>query len=404
MPSDSTHKINVTTAIIIGMNAMIGAGIFSLTCALSSQVGPAGILTYIFSFAAIWFMAQSLARVAYLYPKEGSFYTYSKQWGGHKLGLLAAGAYFVGPLIAMGLLCKITGVYLHNLIPSISANTLGLMILCILTIGNVMGLALSQLGQYILIVCTVFPLLAIIIMCLSKINFSNLLPFMPYGPLSVFTTTKIAVFGFFGFECTASLFNVLENPEKNISKALTGSLLIVGIIYFLFISSMILSIPMSIFTSNPNITIPEALRTIFPNNTFILHCINISILSAMIGTIHSMIWTSSELMLSYYTFLDISFLKTPTFRKYITKKAMVLFVGFVILTSYTTIQNYDVFFSLTAITMLFAIITSIISLLFLKSEWKSGQNITTILGLVLGLIIFSVAVETLVENVIKIIG
>lgn len=404
MPSDSTHKISVATAIIIGMNAMIGAGIFSLTCALSSQVGPAGILTYLFSFAAIWFMAKSLARVAYLYPQEGSFYNYTKQWGGHKLGLVAAGAYFVGPLIAMGLLCKITGIYLNHMIPCISAENLGLITLAVLITGNIMGLVLSQLGQYILIVCTVFPLVATTAMCLTKIDFANLTPFMPYGPLSVLATTKIAVFGFFGFECTASLFNVLKDPEKNISKALTGSLLLVGIIYFLFITSIILSIPISVFTTSPDITIPDALRTIFPDNTFILHCINLSILSAMVGTIHSMIWTSSELMLSYYKFLNIPCLKTPTFRTYITQKTMVLFVGAVILASYLCIESYDVFFSLTAVMIIFAIITSIVPLLFLKKEWKSGQNITTILGLLLGLVIFAVAVETLIKNVIKIIS
>lgn len=404
MSSASTQKISVATAIIIGMNAMIGAGIFSLTCALSSKVGPAGLITYVFSFLAIWFIAKSLARVAYLYPQEGSFYTYTKQWAGHTLGLIAAGAYFVGPLIAMALLCKMTGVYLNALFPSISAYSLGIITLAILIAGNLMGVVLSQLGQYILIVCTVFPLIATIAMCLSKINLANLTPFMPHGPLSILTTTKIAVFGFFGFECTASLFNVVENPEKNISKALTGSLLIVGFIYFLFIGSIILSIPLSVFSDNPNITIPDALRTIFPNNTFILHCINFSILSAMIGTIHSMIWASSELMFSYSKFLNISTLKSPAIRSLLTQRTMVVICGTIILLSYIFIDSYDVFFSLTSVAIIFAYITSMVPLLLLKSEWKSGQNVTTILGLILGLVIFAVAVETLIENVIKIIS
>lgn len=404
MSSASPQKISVATAIIIGMNAMIGAGIFSLTCALSSKVGPAGLITYIFSFLAIWFIAKSLARVAYLYPQEGSFYTYTKQWAGHNTGLIAAGAYFVGPLIAMALLCKMTGLYLNAIFPNLSAYALGITTLFILITVNLMGIILSQLGQYILIICTVFPLIATIAMCLSKINIANLSPFMPHGPFSVLATTKIAVFGFFGFECTASLFNVVENPEKNISKALTGSLLIVGLIYFLFIGSIILCIPLSVFSNNPSITIPDALRTIFPNNTFILHCINFSILSAMIGTIHSMIWASSELMLSYSKFLNISSLKNSTLQLLSTKRVMVLICGVIILLSYIFINSYDVFFSLTSVVIIFAYITSMVPLLLLKNEWKSGQNVTTVLGIILGLIIFAVAVETLIENVIKIIS
>ncbi|MBI2352909.1 amino acid permease [Candidatus Dependentiae bacterium] len=398
MSSHSTKKINTTTAIIIGMNAMIGAGIFSLTCALASHVGPAGIITYLFSFLAIWFMANSLARVAYLYPQEGSFYIYAKQYGGHSWGLFVAGSYISGMLMAMGLLCKFSGIYLHQSFPQMSAYLLGLITLFVLTIANLLGLVLSQWGQYLLIICTVFPLLTTTALCLSKINFANLSPFIPYGPLSIITTTKIAVFGFFGFECTTSLFNILENPEKNISKAVTGSLLAVGIIYFLFILSMILSIPMTVFQSNENITITDALRTIFPHNTFILHCINFSIISAIIGTIHSMIWASSELLLSYVKFLNI------TTNRFISHRAIVIFIFFIILLAYIVIENYEIFFSLIAVLVIFSIIASIVPLLLLKNEWKSGKNIYTIIGLLLGLVIFSVAVETLVKNVIKIIS
>ena len=89
MSTSNNQKIGVVTATIIGMNAMIGAGIFAVPATLASCVGPAGILTYVFVIIAVWFMAQSLARVAQLYPQEGSFYTYTKQWAGHVGGLIA---------------------------------------------------------------------------------------------------------------------------------------------------------------------------------------------------------------------------------------------------------------------------------------------------------------------------
>lgn len=399
MSSNSSHKIDVGTAVIVGMNAMIGAGIFSIASLLSSKVGPAGILTYLFAFAAVWFMAKSLARVAFLYPQEGAFYTYAKQWGGHYLGLLSAGAYLVGLLIAMGLLCKVAGLYLNEIFPSLSAYNLGLIALALLVIGNIMGVVLSQAGQYILIICTVFPLVTTTIMCLSKMDLANLTPFMPYGPLNIIEATKTAIFGLFGFECTASLFNVVKNPEKNVPKALTYSLLMVGIIYLLFISSIILSIPLVTFTLNPDITIPEALRTIFPNNNLILQCVRLSILSAIIGTVHSMIWSSSELMLSYFKFMNIPTLKKAISKNWLNQKVTVLIAGSAILSSYLFINNADVFFSLTAVTIIFALITSMIPLLKLPSEWKSGQNITTILGIVTALVIFAVALQTLTQHV-----
>lgn len=404
MSSNSSQKIGVRTAVIIGMNAMIGAGIFSIASLLSSKVGPAGILTYLFAFAAVWFMAKSLSRVAYLFPQEGSFYNYAKQWGGHNLGLISAGAYLIGLLIAMGLLCKVAGLYLHEIFPTVSAYHLGLIALVILVLGNIMGVVLSQAGQYILIVCTVFPLITTTVMCLSKANFANLTPFMPYGPYNILEATKTAIFGLFGFECTASLFNVVQDPEKNVPKALTYSLMMVGFIYLLFICSIILSIPLVTFTLNPDITIPEALRTIFPENTFILQCVRLSILSAIIGTVHSMIWSSSELMVSYFRFLRIPAIKMALSKNLINQKITVLIAGSAILSSYLFISNADMFFSLTAVTIIFAIITSIMPLLQIKSEWKSGQNIITLLGVGTGLTIFAVALVTLSQNVITVMS
>lgn len=400
MSTGSLKKIGVTTATIVGMNAIIGAGIFSMTCSLASGVGPAGILSYLFAFFTVWFIAQSVARAAYLWPQEGSFYTYARQWGGHTVGLLAASAYIFGFLIAMALLCKIAGVYLHSVFPVYSATDLGLMTLLILIGLNVMGMALSQIGQYILIVFTVFSLLATTALCLTKIDLNNLIPFMPCGPWSILQGTRVAIFGLFGFECVTSLVNIVENPEKNVPKALQYSLLLVGIIYLLFISSIILSVPLSVFTQNENVTIAQALQTLFPDNNFILHLITFSILSAIIGTIHSMIWAGSELVVSFTKIIKTQCPAMPV----LNQKIAVLFCGLVMLLCFMTVTNIDLFFTLTAIGLIFSFMTTMIALLFQPSEWKSGQNIKTILGLITATIIFGISIQKLVEGMVTLLS
>ena len=400
MSTENSHKIGVGTATIIGMNAMIGAGIFSITSMLASKVGAAGILTYLFAFFAVWFIAQSIARAAYLWPQEGSFYTYTRQWAGHTVGLIAASAYLMGFLFAMTLLCKTIGEYLHNIFPALSAETLGLITLAVLVALNTMGVVLSQAGQYILIACTLFPLFATTILCLTKMNTANLMPFMPYGFLSVVQGTRVAIFGLFGFECVTTLFNVMQNPEKNVPKALQYSLLMVGIIYFFFISSIILSIPLSIFTASPNITIPQALQIVFPQYPFMVNLINFAIISAMLGTVHSMIWAGSELLLSFGKIVKSTYLQKLVETKVITQKTTVLICGFIIFICFAVIQNKDLLFTLTDIGMIFPYITTTIALLFQPAEWKSGQNVKTILGLSTACIIFGISVQKLVEAIV----
>lgn len=392
MTSTQSNKIGVVTATIIGMNAMIGAGVFTAPAAMASNVGPAGIIAYLFVVAAVWFMAQSLARLAFLFPQEGAFYTYAKQWGGHSVGLLASGAYFSGLLIAMGLLSRVAGCYLTDFIPSFSANTLGLLLLWSLVALNMCGMVMSELGQRILIILTVFPLLATTIICLFHANLSNLVPFAPFGFANVFKATRIVIFGFFGFECAASLFSIVKNPERNVPKALTYSIIFVGIIYTLFISSIILSTPASLFTG-ASMRVPEILSAVLPGYPWLITSVHIAILSAIIGTIHSMIWSSSSLLVALMKKVTVT--RSLVERGIFGSRTAVLLVGLAICTTYLTLHNIDLFFFLTAMFVTSAFILSMISLLHIRTEWKSGQNIKTLIGISTALLIFYFAAEGL---------
>lgn len=398
MVSSSREKIGLWTAVIIGINTMIGAGIFGTTSLLGSKIGPAGIIAYLFAFVSVWFISQSFARVAYLFPQEGSFYTYTKQWGGHILGLAAAGAYICGLLVAMGLLNTIASQYLHNLIPSISITHWGLISLAILTALNLAGAVLSKIGQYILITLTLYPLCITTLLCLTNINMANLTPFMPYGFGSVIAGTKVAMFGLFGFESIASLFNIMETPERSVPKALRLSMLLVGIIYLLFIGSILLGIPQAVFHDYPNVTIPQALMIVFPNYTYLAQSVGISIIFSIMGTIHAVIWAASEFLLSYLKFIQYRPLQKMIAQNHITKKTTVLLASAIILIVFLSIENLSVFFSITNVCLLFAFIASITSLLFIQKEWKSGQNYITVLGLISALIIFAIALQTLMDN------
>jgi Gamma-aminobutyrate permease and related permeases len=389
MASHNVSKIGVVTATIIGMNAMIGAGIFTAPAAIGSYVGPAGIIAYLFVAVAVWFMAQSLARVAARFPQEGSFYTYAKQWGGHWVGALAGGLYLTGLLIAMGLLAQSAGNNLqYPYFPDINSKILGFAALVILVILNMFGAVLSELGQQILICTTTFPLVATSIMCLTKADLGNLTPFMPYGLHNVFLATKPAIFGFFGFECASSLFSIVDDPKRNVPRALTYSIIIVGAIYLLFVSSLILSTPLHLFTS-PHIPLAAVLKNIFPNNTWLLTAIHISVLSAIIGTIHSMIWSSSALMVS---------LIRQIYNVSLNPQIAVVVVGFCISLSFFFLKNINLFFDLTAIAIITSFILSMITLLTIKEEWEGGKNLITIGGLITASIILYFAFEGVIQN------
>lgn len=388
----AANKIGVATATIIGMNAMIGAGIFTAPAVMAANVGPAGILAFIMVVASIWFMAGSIARLAYLFPEEGSFYTYAKQWSGHIGGMIAVSAYFIGLLIALGLLCRMSGMYLQSFFPNTAPNTLGLIALGILVALNIFGIKMSEIGQHILIACTVFPLLITTVMCLSKASLSNLIPFAPYGFTNAIKATRVVIFSFFGFECATSLFSIVKDPAKNVPKALTYSIIIVGIIYTAFISSIIVSTPLSAFADH-NVRISTILLQLFPNYTWIAKFIDFSILAAILGTVHSMIWASSSLLGIIIGRMQNACAISLVSSGRINKTTNVLFVGGAILLSYKTLHNIDLFFYLTALFIVSSFVMSMITLLTIKQEWRNQQNIKTVLGILTATAIFIFALE-----------
>lgn len=395
----STQKIGLTTAIIVGMNAMIGSGIFTLPSLLAAQAGPAGIITTVFVAILAWCLALSLAKVAKLFPMEGSFYNYSKQWGGHTLGVLANCAYLIGLCIAMALLAKGAGAELHYHFPSLSAHAFGIITLSVLVILNMLGVAISEIGQYILIICTVFPLLLTSVLCLTKANVQNLHPFAPFGFSSVFSTSKFVIFAFFGFESAASLFSIVENPEKNVPKALSYSLFIVAAIYILFASSLILALPMDQLAQAGTVT--QALATLFPTSRWMVTIISLSILSAIIGTIHSMIWGSSRLLVSLIKVLNNKCTKNLIQKGIINETTAVLFLGIFIFLGYMLLQKAVLFYSLTALFIVFAFSTSIITILKLHHGTTKKDKFIAIIGLMAAGLILFYSVSAIIAELLK---
>lgn len=391
MATTPSQKIGVSLATIIGMNAMIGAGIFVIPTTLASNAGPASIVTFIFVAFATWCMAQSIARVAQLFPQEGSFYTYARQWGGHTVGLITVACYLIGMVIAMGLLTHSAGEHLVRYIPSMSTHTLGLFSLIALTILNMCDISLSTLAQQILIALTVFPLLATTAICFTKADPANLLPFAPYGFKPVWEQTRNLAFAFFGFEAIASLFTIIKSPEKNLPRAITYSLLIVSGLYFIFIVSVMMAVPFALFSQYPG-PVSNALSHVFPNSEWIIEGIHISSLFAILGTLHSMIWASSSLFLSFVKKIRLCSTQKLLASGIVSHKTAVFCTSLTILTSFMLLTD-GMFFNLTALFLITAYVCAMIPLLTIPGEWKSGQNIITLTGIATAALIFYFAAE-----------
>ncbi len=176
------------------------------------------------------------------------------------------------------------------------------------------------------------------------------------------------------------------------------TLISVNIIYLFFIGSILLGIPQHIFANNPNISIPQALLLIYPEHSYLVQSIGVSIIFSIIATVHAVIWTGSEFLFSITKSINNKTIHNLVRKDFINQKTMVLLSVSIITIACMLIRNLSLFFSLADVFILFAYISSISALLFIKEEWKSGQNYMTILGLMCAITIFAIALQTLLVH------
>jgi len=371
--TNNTSTISLFDAIIIELNAMVGAGIFSIPLLLRAQAGPAGILTYIGVTAAVWCLAVSLGRVAKYYAGSGSFYTYVKPWAGHYGGLFTAFLYLLGLVVAMGLLTQLTGLYLHDLVHQLPAVGWSLLTLAALVYLCHGGYTAAAWVQYLLIFGTIAPLIFMSMLCFSIASWQNLTPFMPHGILPVITATRAVIFGFLGFECVTSLYTMLKSPQKNLSRSIASAVIITGLLYCTFVASIMLAIPAHLAVSGTT-TLPELMLVLFPNYAWLITLITITIIIALVGTLHSMILSISNLL------KDTVSIALPH-RRISLAAAVYLICGMIGL-SCIAFHNIDLFLSMTSLCVVTAYACSIATLFLPSTKSTRKDRIIAACGLV----------------------
>lgn len=380
---NSTAHISLPMAIIIGINAIVGASIFLAPATLQIVAGPAALITYSLVSVAALFMALALARVATLYPEKGAFYTYAKTWGGHTWGVIAMLSYTVGLIIALGLIARATGSFLHIYIPGITPIHLAIVLVLFLVAANMAGALIAKTGQIILMILTYVPIILITLLCFLKADFTNLTPFVPYGWMSILRSVPLVVFGFFGMEVIPSLFSEIKNPERNAPRAIVWTVLLVGVTYIVFASSIFLGLPRQLFTNASTSQLSFALVSMYPHYTWIVNLIDWAIIISLTGVLHSMIWSLSALTTDTSGYLLNT--KNP-----FSRRTALLLVGGGIITSCLLFRNQELglMFDLTALFIVFAYATAILPLLVNKEGRSTAQIIIAILGLLTAIIIF----------------
>lgn len=291
-------KMGLLDALLIQVNGMIGAGIVGIPAILAQATGSIGLLSFLVCILLVLCMTYSLGELSLVYGGKAWCYRFPSFWAPHSVGVISSFFYVVGLHIALGFVCQQGGLWLHELIPILPAKILSLISILILTVLIYAGKEASSIWQYFISIVIVLSVLLTSTICFTQFDKQLFFEDWNLDFNQILLVTPVVLYSFMGFETITSMYALIKNPRKNVLKGGLIGVIVVGLLYLLFSTSILGSISSSAFQKWNQVSLTKIIQLSFPRYRGITQFIYLGGLFAILGTLHSMLWSVNSLIMN----------------------------------------------------------------------------------------------------------
>jgi APA family basic amino acid/polyamine antiporter len=242
--------------IALGVGAIVGTGILTLTGVGAAKAGPAVILSFAIAGLICAFAALAYAEMATMYPASGSAYTYSYIVFGELIAWVVGWSLILEYSLVVSAVAVGWSGYAAGFMESIGAGMPAALIAgpeggglvnlpAVFIIAVVAGLLIygtreSANLNAVLVLVKLAALALFIAVALPAFDAGNFQPFMPYGfprsgpagaEVGVMAAAAIIFFAFYGFDAIATAAEEAKNPDRDLAIGIVGSMILCVIIY-----------------------------------------------------------------------------------------------------------------------------------------------------------------------------
>ncbi|MCL7987487.1 amino acid permease [Sphingobacterium sp. lm-10] len=272
------RTLTSTGLVALGVGAIIGAGLFSLTgIAAADHAGPAVTIAFVIAAVGCAFAGLCYAEFASMIPVAGSAYTYSYATMGEFMAWIigwdlvleyalaaatvsASWSQYVNQLVITMFGQGLPETILHGPWEGGFVNLPAIIIVVLISLLLMRGTQESALVNNILVILKVAVVLVFIIIGWSFINPANHDPFIPvnegeellragkigmfdffsegyfghYGISGILRAAGVVFFAFIGFDAVSTAAQEAINPKKGMPIGIIGSLIICTLFYVAF--------------------------------------------------------------------------------------------------------------------------------------------------------------------------
>ncbi|MDO5521718.1 MAG: APC family permease [bacterium] len=232
-------KFGLFSIVLLGINSIIGSGIFLMPGKAYVLMGTQSLWVYLFITLLAGSMALCFAEAAGYFKSNGAAYVYVKEAFGNLPGFEVGVMKYLVQIVAWATMAVGFVTALSAIWPAAGTGMTKNIIISVILIGlgiiNYIGVDLTKHINNIATVGKMIPLVLFIAVGIFFIKGGNYSAGSVTGiTIGKFSETAILVFyAFTGFEAIATASEDMENPKKNIPLAILIAFCTVSIVYFL---------------------------------------------------------------------------------------------------------------------------------------------------------------------------
>lgn len=272
-----SHQLKKTLSwphlVALGVGAIVGTGIYTLTGVGAGLAGPGVILSFLIAGAVCACAALCYAELSTLMPAAGSAYTYSYAAMGEPV------AWFVGwslileytlvcAAVAVGWSAHATGLFHAAGFPDyllagphveLAGGRHGVVnlpaVIISMAVAGLLALGTRESAtvNMVLVFVKIIALVIFVALCLPAFDASHFTPFMPNGfsahlppgaapdaaKIGVMAAASLIFFAFYGFDAVSTAAEETKNPKRDLTIGIVGSMAACTAIYMIVAAAAI---------------------------------------------------------------------------------------------------------------------------------------------------------------------
>ena len=225
------RELGLRDAVVVGLGAMLGAGVFAAFGPAASAAGTGLLLALAVAAVVAYANATSSAELAAVHPLAGGTYVYGRRQLGPVWGFVAGWGFVVGKTASCAAMALTAGAYAWPAHPRVAAVVVALL----LTAVNYRGVAKTAALTRLLVGVTLLVLAVVLVASFGggATDPARLAPLGGTGPYGVLQAAGLLFFAFAGYARIATLGEEVRDPARTIRRAVPLALLVVVVTYAL---------------------------------------------------------------------------------------------------------------------------------------------------------------------------